>query len=175
MKILGGRGDLTQILDLFPIFEKISDIFGRRCVQCTCVCDSAIIWKRLDSFFGWSLNLKVFVVALHMNTQLWYRKGYKIPKKMGHPIVHCTCVCDSAIICTNDCPPSTSLTWTYFFFGKKHALPAIIMLNLIFHIAMDNLVKKKLFSLARNGGGGVWTAIWITCAILPQREKAEVS
>ena len=81
MNILGGRGDLTQILDLFPIFEKISDIFGRRCVQCTCVCDSAIIWKRLDSFFGWSLNLKVFVVALHMNTQLWYRKGYKIPKK----------------------------------------------------------------------------------------------
>ena len=127
------------------------------------------------SFFGWSLNLKVFVVALHMNTQLWYRKGYKIPKKLGHPIVHCTCVCDSAIICTNDCPPSTSLTWTYFFFGKKHALPAIIMLNLIFHIAMDNLVKKKLFSLARNKGGGVWTAIWITCAILPQREKAEVS
>ena len=122
MTILGGgrRGDLTQILDLFPLFEKFSDIFGRRCV-------------------------------------------------------HCTCVCDSAIICTNDCPPSTSLTWTYFFFGKKHALPAIITLNLIFHITMDNLVKKKLFSLARNGGGGVWTAIWITCAILPQREKAEVS
>ena len=123
MKILGRRGDLTQILDLFPIFEKISDIFGRRCV-------------------------------------------------------HCTCVCDSAIICTNDCPPSTSLTWTvdiFLFRQIMSSLVAIITLNLIFHIAMDNLVKKKLFSLARNGGGGVWTAIWITCAILPQREKAEVS
>ena len=99
-------------------------------------------------------------------------------KKLGHPIVHCTCVCDSAIICTNDCPPSTSLTWTvdiFLFRQIMSSLVAIITLNLIFHIAMDNLVKKKLFSLARNKGGGVWTAIWITCAILPQREKAEVS
>ena len=117
MKILGRRGDLTQILDLFPIFEKISDIFGRRCVQCTCVCDSAII-------------------------------------------------------CTNGCPPSKSLTWTYFFFGKNLSSLVAIMLNLIFHIAMDNPVKKIMFTV---GGGGVWTAIWITCAILPQREKAEVS
>ena len=51
MKILGRRGDLTQILDLFPIFEKISDIFGRRCVQCICVCDSAIIWKSVVFFW----------------------------------------------------------------------------------------------------------------------------
>ena len=81
MNILGGRGTLHKFLTSFQFLRKSATYLGEGVCSAFVSVTAQLFEKVPVSFFGWSLNLKIFVVAHHMNTQLWYRKGYKIPKK----------------------------------------------------------------------------------------------